>query len=522
MAQTDSIPQTDSVPQADTMETEVPKTLPPDDGAIYGMTTPRATVSRHLHYLLAANYKPEYAADVIYGENFSREEKIKLATRIRDIFDAKGDYVHLDHIPDKPNYRDSINQLHRYIIFPDKYPDIYVEKYGAKWYYSKETIRKVDEIYTRIYPFGSGVFKKIAGPWSNNSFLGLRLWQYVGIILVIFISLVVYKIMDLTFAFIVRRIIPKIFPNSTVDTSLIPPLVHPFTLLVLTILLREYLVPVLFLPISLGNPIGMILKVALPVFGVLVFYRMVDVIASIFGNLAGKTETTLDDQLVPLLSKAGKLAVVVLGLIFILQNIGVNVTALLAGVSIGGLALALAAQDTVRNFIGSISIFVDRPFMIGDFIATDSFSGSVQEVGVRSTRLLAVDGAMISIPNGKLADMMVTNHGVRTFRRYRTSFTITYSTTTEQIEQFTAGIKEIAESHPDTQKNKTDVYFDTMADSSLNIYFSVFFDITDYSKFLAAKQEILMAIMKLAEKLGVDFAFPSTSLYVESLPEKEK
>ena len=511
--------QNDTIPPQDSVKEEQPLPLP-TDGALYGVGNPRETVSRHLHYLLARNYNPEYVNSVIWGKDLSKEDKLRIATRIRDIFDAKGDFVKLELIPDDPNYRDSVTNLQRYVIFPEKYPLIYVEKYGQRWLYSQETVKAVDDLYTKIYPFGSGIFKRIAGSYSNISFLGLRLWQYIGIVLVFLISFVIYKVLDTIFTFFVRRIVPRIFPKSTIDTNLIPPLVHPFTFLILTIILREYLIPILFLPISLGNPVGIILKIATPVFGVLVFYRLVDIIASLFGNLAGKTETTLDDQLVPLLTKAGKLVVIVFGLIFILQNIGVNVTALLAGVSIGGLALALAAQDTVRNFIGSISIFVDRPFMIGDYIDTGSFAGSVQEVGVRSTRLMAPDGAMVSIPNGKLADMVVTNHGVRTWRRYVTTITVTYSTSVDQIKQFVAGIKEIVEAHPDTQKEKAHVYFHEMADSSLNIYFSAYFDITAFDGFLSARQDILMETMTLAEKLGVEFAYPSTSVYVESMPEK--
>lgn len=493
----------------------------PNDGAEYGLSNPRETVSRHLHYLLPKTYNADYAADVVFGDDLPEKEKIRIATEIRDIFNAQGDYVKLDLIPDDPNYKDSVTQTARYVIFPDKYPGIYVEKYGSRWLYSKSTVSNIDQIHDRVFPLGSSVLKKLTPKIAQNSFMGLRVWQFEGILLIIVLCVLIYFLFNFIFGVFVSKIIPRIFPKSSLDTTLIPPLVHPMSWLLITLLIQHYFMPMLLLPISLGKPIGIILKVAAPIFGVMVFFRLVDVIASLSSNLAGQTETTLDDQLIPLLTKISKMVIAIFGIIFILQNVGVNVTALLAGVSIGGLALALAAQDTVRNFIGSISIFVDRPFMIGDFIDTGSFSGSVEEVGVRSTRLRAPDGAMVSIPNGKLADMAVTNHGVRTYRRYVTNITVTYNTPPATMEKFVMGIREIVEAHPDTLKEKALVNFHEMADSSLNIFFSVFFDVTDYGKFLSARQDIFLSVMKLAEEMGVEFAFPSTSVYVESMPEKK-
>ena len=144
--------------------------------------------------------------------------------------------------------------------------------------------------------------------------------------------------------------------------------------------------PMLLLPISITDPLRKLLIVLISVFGVMVVYKLVDVFASVFQNLASKTETAMDDQLVPLLARAAKLVVVIFGLLFVMDNLQIDVTALLAGVSIGGLAIALAAQDTVKNFIGSISIFVDRPFTVGDFINAGDITGTVVEVGVRTTR----------------------------------------------------------------------------------------------------------------------------------------
>ncbi|MEZ4829386.1 MAG: mechanosensitive ion channel family protein [Bacteroidia bacterium] len=489
--------------------------------AKYSLLTPQETVSRHLFYLQPETYDAALSSDAIFGEGISAEEKIRIAVQIKEIFDARGDYVYLNLIPDNPDYTDSTTGKNRYVIFPDKYPEIYVEKYGDQWLYSKKTVASLGKIYNTVFPLGSGVLKQITPQFAQKEFLGLKVWQYEGILLTIIICFIGYLLFNWILGILVRRVLPRFFEKSSINVATIPPLVKPMSWFLLVLLLSNYFMPLLLLPISIGKLVAMILKIAAPVFGVLVFYRLVDVLASVFATIAIKTDSTMDDQLIPLLAKSGKIIVVVFGILFALQNLGVNVNALLAGVSIGGLALALAAQDTVRNFIGSISIFVDRPFMVGDFIDTGSFSGSVIEVGVRSTRLLAVDGATITIPNGKLADLVVTNHGMRTYRRYVTNISITYGTSPQTIEKFVAGIREIIHAHPDTQKDNYVINFHEMADSSLNIYFSVYFSVTDYGRWLAARQEIFLSIMQLAESLGVDFAFPSTSVYIESMPEKK-
>ena len=128
---------------------------------------------------------------------------------------------------------------------------------------------------------------------------------------------------------------------------------------------------------------------------------------------AEKTVSTLDDQLIPLLRKFLKAVVLVLGAVWILSRLDFNVTALLAGVSLGGLAFALAAQDTLKNMFGSLLIFLDKPFQVGDWIQADSIDGTVEEVGFRSTRVRTFANSVIYVPNGKLSDMMVNNMGMR-------------------------------------------------------------------------------------------------------------
>jgi MscS family membrane protein len=230
------------------------------------------------------------------------------------------------------------------------------------------------------------------------------------------------------------------------------------------------------------------------------------------------TDSKLDEQLMPIIQRSLQGIVVIGGIIQALRIFEVDVTALIAGLSIGGLALALAAQDTVKNLIGSLTIFLDRPFQIGDWINFSGIDGTVEEVGFRSTRVRTFEGSLVYVPNGKLADMIVNNYGLRVYRRFRTTLNITYNTPTQKITPFIDGLKEIIYQHPATLNDRSQVALSGLNASSIDIIFHTFLDVPGWPEELQAKQETLIAILDLAQLLGVSFAFPSTSIYVENMP----
>jgi len=485
---------------------------------VFSLATPRRTVSSHLRFLQEDKFDPQMAARTLYRGKRSEEEMRELAIQLKQIYDGEAYYVYVEEIPDDPNYKDSLGH-HRYRVFP-KYPDIYVEKIGDQWLYSKKTVNIIGQIHDQLFPVGTDFLVKLTPKIGQKKALGLKVWQWEGMVLLLLLGFLVYRLFDWVWSFVIKRLVPRVFRSSLeLNMELIHAVARPFSMLLVTLLI-QWLFPVLQLPIGLGRYVALGLKIATSVFGVVVLYRIVDLLSSVMEHLASRTETALDDQLIPLVRKVAKLIVVSLGVIFVLQNLDVNVTALLAGVSIGGLALALAAQDTVKNFIGSITVFVDQPFQIGDFIETPKGTGTVMEVGVRSTRLRTLDGSVLSIPNGDLVNQSVTNHGLRAFRRYVTNIGVTYDTPPAKLQEFVEKIQQIVQQHPDTRKEGNIIYFHEMADSSLNINFTVYFELTDYAGFLKARQEILLEIMYLAEKMDISFAFPSTSVYIEQLPEK--
>jgi MscS family membrane protein len=278
--------------------------------------------------------------------------------------------------------------------------------------------------------------------------------------------------------------------------------------------------PLLQLPVTLSRWVNIGLNAAWPVFITVFAYRLVDIVSLYLQKIADKTENTLDDMLVPLVRKALKTFVIAAGILFILKNMGQDITALIAGLSIGGLALALAAQDTIKNFFGSLMIFVDKPFQVGDWITSGDIDGTVEEVGFRSTRVRTFRNSLVYVPNGVIADRMIDNHGERQYRRYYTKLAVTYDTPPDLIELFVEGLRDLVKNHPKTRKDYYEIHLNDFNNSSIDVMFYIFFDVPSWSEELAARHEIMLSIIRLAETLGINFAFPTQTLHVENFPGK--
>lgn len=231
--------------------------------------------------------------------------------------------------------------------------------------------------------------------------------------------------------------------------------------------------------------------------------------------LTKKTESDLDDQLLPILRKGAKLGIWVVGIIVALNNAGYNVGALLAGLGVGGLALAIAAQDTVGNIFGGATIFADRPFVIGDRVRVAGFDGVIREIGIRSSRLETRDGAMVTIPNSKFTSSAVENVSAGAGRRIVLSLGLTYDTTPEQMEKAMDILREIAAENEDVGED-VKVSFSNWGDFALGIRFAFFVKIT--SNFRKTENAVNMEILKRFNAEGLDFAYPTQTLYNVSVP----
>jgi len=208
--------------------------------------------------------------------------------------------------------------------------------------------------------------------------------------------------------------------------------------------------------------------------------------------------------------------VVVFGGVYILQALtGKPLNALLAGLGIGGLAVALAAQDTLKNFFGSIMIMLDQPFLVGDRVVVDGVDGPVEDIGFRSTRIRTLTGHLVAVPNEKMASINIENIGRRPSIRRLTNITITYDTPPEKVERALAIIREVLENHEGMDPEfPPRVFFDEFNDASLNIMMIYWFFPPNYWDFLAFSERVNLRIMRAFEAEGIEFAFPTTTTYL--------
>lgn len=485
----------------------------------YSLSSPYQSVYTHLFYLQEENYHPQIAGKVFLNGNVAEEEAIDLAIKLKQIYDGKGLFIDMEEISPDVNYKDTISNKARFIVV-EVLPQIYLEKVDGRWLYSKSTIKRIPQLHEEVYPFKTDVLLELLPKIGNKSYFGLHLWQLAGILILIILSLAIYYVFIIVFEKIILQTLSRLGYKDTAK-NIIHPVAKPFSILVVILFLNLF-IRVLQLPVISAHYLSLILSAAVPLFSTLVFYYLVDVVVLYLEKIASKTDTSLDDQLVPLVRKSLKAFVVIIGLLFILQNLNFNITALLAGVSIGGLAFALAAQDTIKNFFGSLMIFVDRPFQVGDWVTAGSeIDGTIEEVGFRSTRIRTFRNSVTYVPNGKLADQTIDNHGLRQFRRFYTTLTITYDTPADKIELFVEGLKKIVESHPKTRKEVYEIHLNDLSAFSINIMFYIFFAVPTWSEELKSRQEVLLEIMKLAEMLDIRFAFPTQTLHMETFPGQE-
>jgi len=225
------------------------------------------------------------------------------------------------------------------------------------------------------------------------------------------------------------------------------------------------------------------------------------------------TPQKTDDLLVPLLSKTLKIILFIVALISIAEILNLPLASLLAGLGIGG--IAIAAKDTIANIFGSLTVVTDRPFAIGDWVRIDGVEGTVERLGFRSTRIRTFYNSLVSVPNSILLTASVDNLGERRYRRFKTMIAITYDTPSEKIEAFTTGIRTLIELHPETRKDYYMVHLNSFASSSLDILLYVFFASASWEAELASRERLMLDIIRLAQKLGVEFAFPTQTIHLQ-------
>ncbi len=252
-------------------------------------------------------------------------------------------------------------------------------------------------------------------------------------------------------------------------------------------------------------------------------YSNVAVLEHYLLRLARRTESKLDDMLVPMIRRTVKVLIIIFFGTYVAEAIaGKPITTILTGLGLGGLAFALAAQDTIKNMFGSLMILADKPFMVGDWVVIDGVEGVVEDLGFRSTRIRTFPGELVTMPNEKVASAQITNVSRRPFIRMKIKFGLTYDTPPERLERAVELIHEILDREPSFPKDRPPkVFFTDYGPDYLELTVNIWYTPPDYWASVAYRHRFNLAVLKAFNEEGLEFAFPTRTLYLASDPGRE-
>lgn len=273
---------------------------------------------------------------------------------------------------------------------------------------------------------------------------------------------------------------------------------------------------ILQVPEALHQVTVLVLQTMGTVFVAWMIFNVVDAIGAYLEGLARRTDSGIDDHLVPLLKRVMRLAVLVVMVITVIQQWGYDVTSLIAGLGLGGLAFALAAQSTLSNWFGSVMILTDRPFTIGDLVESEHGEGRVVEIGLRSTQIRTFDRTIITVPNADIATTAVANLSKEGVIAISTTLGMTYGTPKAAIERIIARVRELLREDDEVVNEQFVVSFAGFGASSLDIYVHCFARAQNWYQWHAIRERLFFAMMEIVDEEGGSFAFPSQSLYLET------
>jgi len=442
-----------------------------------------------------------------------------LAIKLKEAID-RIKYVVYAEVPDDPNGDEWVFYVEpsldaRIAIAPNA---------DGEWLFTTETVRNIEDLYRHFEPLpkvegvgGSGLEmsttlwlrSKMPASLHDKVFL-LENWQWLGLLVLVVLGWIVARVARFMLHGPVQKILDRRewrVPREKVWRLLAP------TGFVATAVLWWIGIRILGLPPGIQMAALLVVKFMVALGVVRTAFRFIDIVTWVLKTRAEKTPSKFDDLIVPFFDKSAKVVVVAIGCVFIADVLGISPASLLAGLGIGGLAVALAAQDTVKNLFGSLTVVLDRPFEIGDDVRIGSdITGTVEEVGFRSTRIRTWENTLITVPNGNLISANVDNLGRRTFFRYKAMLNLSYDTPPERIHAFCEGLRELVLHHPNTRKEGVIAGLHELAASSLDVLFICHFAVPTGADHVRARHHLLLDIVSLASRLGVEFAYPTSTV----------
>lgn len=488
-----------------------PKLVAPD--------SPRASLQRFLDLSRAGQF--EKAAQFLQVPPTIKTKPAQLAERLKVVLD-RNVWFQMDEISASStgNVEDALpadREDVATITGPDGVDPVRMVKVeageGARWMFSAATVSRVNTWYDRLGDrwIRDHLPDALLRPGPRE----LLWWQWGALPVLFLVALVVGRALGWG----TRRLLEMVFKRTRTqwDDVLLNRMAGPLTL-VWGIAACYVLLPWL----SLYEPAEMfverVLRAAFYVSFFWALLRTVDVAADFLNGSTWGVAHRAIAAFIPLGVRIAKVVVLAMAAIAILSELGFPVASLIAGLGIGGLALALAAQKTVENLFGSVSLGVDQPIRVGDFVKVEDFVGTVESIGLRSTRIRTLGRTLVSIPNGKLADMRLETFAPRDRILFNPILGVVYGTTEAQMRAIVTRCEQLLREHPRVWKEAIRVVFTQFGASSLDIEVFCWFETPDWNEFNYLRQDVLLRFMKVVEEEGSSFAFPSRTVHLVQTP----
>lgn len=397
--------------------------------------------------------------------------------------------------------------------------EISLAKTKEGWKFTPETIRTIEDYFHSVekHKVVDGViaftnwktkFKNKFPEWTGETFVLMKNGQWAGLFIISLLAISMFFISRIMASFYLK----KNADNVNKYASTFPIGLFAFALTI------KFTVIFLELDIEILEIILRINYILLAFSIVWSSLKIVDYISFHFEKKALISHNKFDDVLVPMLKKTAKVVVICFGGLLVAHSLTFDVASILAGLGIGGVAVALAAKDTISNLFGSVTVILDRPFSIGDYIVLEkNIEGTVEQVGFRSTRIRTPINSLITMPNSVLANLAIDNYGMRSFRRFKTILQLEYGPSEDKILEFIEKLRYHIQLSPAIEKLEVpaQVFINDLGESSINVLLNVYFIAPTAAIELEERHNLILEIMKIAKEVEVSFAYPTRTILMK-------
>ena len=348
--------------------------------------------------------------------------------------------------------------------------------------------------------------------WMLAKTLGLRLWQWLGIAILLGIGVLLDILMQVTIHLSARVIRP--LQDTMVHAKTLNRAAWPTGLAVAAIF---WGVTVHWLALTPASASVISLLVTIFAIGCVVWagFRIADLAGEIAETKAAQEKSVIEDLTVPIVRKTIKLLIVSVALIVVAWEIGASVNAILTALGIFGAGIMLASRDVIGHYFGSLTLVSAKPFDVGDWVIIGDIEGTVEELGFRATKIRTFSNSEVTIPNSTIIQMNIDNYGRRQYRRWKTLLNLPFGTPPELVEAFCEGIRELVRIHPSTRKDYYQVWLHDFGEDSLEILLYIFYEAPDWESELRERNRLALDIIRLAKHLGVTLSIPSRAIQFE-------